>query len=143
MTGGRVLVVTNDFPPRPGGIQAFLHNMALRLDPSEIVVYASTWKRGQEGAEATARFDNHGIVGVPEIDGARGSDSVTLEDFAGEQVGVQSAMHDTRRLGAALGPEHHHQGQLAGGSCPRRDTLNTKYRGGNDGFAAGRRGARF
>ncbi|MFI1796007.1 glycosyltransferase family 4 protein [Streptomyces sp. NPDC020379] len=53
----KTLIVTNDFPPRPGGIQAFLHNMALRLDPSEIVVYASTWKRGQEGAEATARFD--------------------------------------------------------------------------------------
>ncbi|MVO89085.1 glycosyltransferase [Streptomyces sp. p1417] len=53
----KTLVVTNDFPPRPGGIQAFLHNMALRLDPSEIVVYASTWKRGREGAEATAAFD--------------------------------------------------------------------------------------
>ncbi|ARZ70516.1 glycosyltransferase family 4 protein [Streptomyces sp. HU2014] len=53
----KTLVVTNDFPPRPGGIQAFLHNMALRLDPAEVVVYASTWKRGQEGAEATARFD--------------------------------------------------------------------------------------
>ncbi|MBB5118584.1 GDP-mannose-dependent alpha-(1-6)-phosphatidylinositol monomannoside mannosyltransferase [Streptomyces eurocidicus] len=53
----KTLVVTNDFPPRPGGIQAFLHNMALRLDPAEVVVYASTWKRGREGAEATARFD--------------------------------------------------------------------------------------
>ncbi len=53
----KTLIVTNDFPPRPGGIQAFLHNMALRLDPERIVVYASTWKRGQEGAEATARFD--------------------------------------------------------------------------------------
>ncbi|MFI5802862.1 glycosyltransferase family 4 protein [Streptomyces sp. NPDC051561] len=53
----KTLIVTNDFPPRPGGIQAFLHNMALRLDPGSIVVYASTWKRGQEGAEATAAFD--------------------------------------------------------------------------------------
>lgn len=53
----KTLVVTNDFPPRPGGIQAFLHNMALRLDPADVVVYASTWKRGREGAEATARFD--------------------------------------------------------------------------------------
>ncbi|MDT3399049.1 glycosyltransferase family 4 protein [Streptomyces sp. B1866] len=53
----RTLIVTNDFPPRPGGIQAFLHNMALRLDPARVVVYASTWKRGREGAEATARFD--------------------------------------------------------------------------------------
>jgi phosphatidylinositol alpha-1,6-mannosyltransferase len=53
----KTLIVTNDFPPRPGGIQAFLHNMALRLDPERLVVYASTWKRGREGAEATAAFD--------------------------------------------------------------------------------------
>ncbi len=31
--------------------------MALRLDPERVVVYASTWKRGREGAEATAAFD--------------------------------------------------------------------------------------
>lgn len=53
----KTLIVTNDFPPRPGGIQAFLHNMALRLDPESIVVYASTWKHSREGVEATARFD--------------------------------------------------------------------------------------
>ncbi|MEU2283930.1 glycosyltransferase family 4 protein [Streptomyces sp. NPDC013178] len=53
----KTLIVTNDFPPRPGGIQAFLHNMALRLDPERLVVYASTWKRGREGIEATAGFD--------------------------------------------------------------------------------------
>ncbi|MFI9466509.1 glycosyltransferase family 4 protein [Streptomyces sp. NPDC052492] len=53
----KTLIVTNDFPPRPGGIQAFLHNMALRLDPERLVVYASTWKRTREGVEATAAFD--------------------------------------------------------------------------------------
>lgn len=53
----KTLVVTNDFPPRPGGIQAFLHNMALRLDPERLVVYASTWKRSAEGVRATAAFD--------------------------------------------------------------------------------------
>ncbi|MEU5362788.1 glycosyltransferase family 4 protein [Streptomyces sp. NPDC005925] len=53
----KTLIVTNDFPPRPGGIQAFLHNMALRLDPERLVVYASTWKRGAEGRRATADFD--------------------------------------------------------------------------------------
>ncbi len=31
--------------------------MALRLEPERLVVYASTWKRGREGAEATAAFD--------------------------------------------------------------------------------------
>lgn len=53
----KTLIVTNDFPPRPGGIQAFLHNMALRLDPEQVVVYASTWKRSREGVLATADFD--------------------------------------------------------------------------------------
>ncbi|MGW0764879.1 glycosyltransferase family 4 protein [Streptomyces sp. NPDC002676] len=53
----KTLIVTNDFPPRPGGIQAFLHNMALRLDPGRLVVYASTWKRSREGVEATSAFD--------------------------------------------------------------------------------------
>ncbi|MFD5228032.1 glycosyltransferase family 4 protein [Streptomyces qaidamensis] len=53
----KTLIVTNDFPPRPGGIQAFLHNMALRLDPQRLVVYASTWKRTREGIEATRAFD--------------------------------------------------------------------------------------
>ena len=40
----RTLVVTNDFPPRPGGIQAYVHSLAVRQPPGEIVVYASTWQ---------------------------------------------------------------------------------------------------
>jgi phosphatidylinositol alpha-1,6-mannosyltransferase len=40
---GRTLLVTNDFPPRPGGIQQFLHNLAVRLPADELVVYASRW----------------------------------------------------------------------------------------------------
>jgi phosphatidyl-myo-inositol dimannoside synthase len=36
----RVLIVTNDFPPRPGGIQSFVHQLAIRL-PGDLVVYAS------------------------------------------------------------------------------------------------------
>src|SRR5688500_7961767 len=40
----RTLLVTNDFPPRPGGIQQFLHNLAIRQPDGELVVYASTWR---------------------------------------------------------------------------------------------------
>lgn len=36
-----MLVVTNDFPPRVGGIQSFIHSALLGLDPEEVVVYAS------------------------------------------------------------------------------------------------------
>lgn len=40
----RTLVVTNDFPPRPGGIQAFVHSLAVRQPPGEVVVYAPAWR---------------------------------------------------------------------------------------------------
>lgn len=40
----KVLVVTNDFPPRPGGIQTFVHQLLLQLDPSKVVVYTSRWR---------------------------------------------------------------------------------------------------
>jgi phosphatidylinositol alpha-1,6-mannosyltransferase len=39
----RTLLVTNDFPPRPGGIQSFVHNLALRQPADSLVVYASRW----------------------------------------------------------------------------------------------------
>ena len=37
----RALIVTNDFPPRQGGIQSFVHEVAIRQPPGSIVVYAS------------------------------------------------------------------------------------------------------
>jgi phosphatidyl-myo-inositol dimannoside synthase len=47
----RTLIVTNDFPPRRGGIQSFIYALALRLDPDQLTVYAPKW----DGAE---RFDS-------------------------------------------------------------------------------------
>ncbi len=44
------LLVTNDFPPRPGGIQQFLHNLAVRQPAGSLAVYASSWK-------GAAKFD--------------------------------------------------------------------------------------
>jgi phosphatidylinositol alpha-1,6-mannosyltransferase len=44
----KTLVVTNDFPPRPGGIQSFVHNLLLRRPPGSVVVYAPAWKRAAE-----------------------------------------------------------------------------------------------
>ncbi|MFB7615957.1 glycosyltransferase family 4 protein [Kitasatospora sp. NPDC056181] len=35
------LVVTNDFPPRQGGIETFVHALATRLPAGEVVVYTS------------------------------------------------------------------------------------------------------
>lgn len=35
--------MTNDFPPRPGGIQSYLHAFASRLPADDLVVYAPSW----------------------------------------------------------------------------------------------------
>jgi phosphatidylinositol alpha-1,6-mannosyltransferase len=51
----RTLVVTNDFPPRPGGIQAFVHSLASRQPDGEVVVYASSWK-GADAFDAAQPF---------------------------------------------------------------------------------------
>jgi phosphatidyl-myo-inositol dimannoside synthase len=44
----RTLLVTNDFPPRTGGIQNFVHNLAVRMPPGSLVVYASRWRGAAE-----------------------------------------------------------------------------------------------
>ncbi|MET0237898.1 MAG: glycosyltransferase family 4 protein [Kibdelosporangium sp.] len=53
----RTLLVTNDFPPRPGGIQAYLQALATRLPAGELVVYAPAWS-------GSARFDAAQPFGV-------------------------------------------------------------------------------
>lgn len=40
----RILCITNDFPPRAGGIQAFVHGVLLRQPAGSVVVYAPKWK---------------------------------------------------------------------------------------------------
>jgi phosphatidylinositol alpha-1,6-mannosyltransferase len=40
----RALIVTNDFPPRQGGIQSFIHELALRLPADRLTVYAPRWE---------------------------------------------------------------------------------------------------
>ena len=51
----RILLVTNDFPPRPGGIQSFLHGLVSRLPSNDVVVYTSRW-RGWETWDAAQPF---------------------------------------------------------------------------------------
>ncbi|MFJ5723868.1 glycosyltransferase family 4 protein [Streptomyces sp. NPDC093149] len=38
---GSTLVITNDFPPRQGGIETFVHAMATRIPDDDVVVYTS------------------------------------------------------------------------------------------------------
>lgn len=38
----RTLIITNDFPPRAGGIESFVHELALRRPAGSVVVYSSS-----------------------------------------------------------------------------------------------------
>ena len=44
----RTLIVTNDFPPRQGGIQSFVYALASRLPQGTVTVYAPAWKGAAE-----------------------------------------------------------------------------------------------
>ncbi|MBW0270988.1 alpha-(1-2)-phosphatidylinositol mannosyltransferase [Nocardia sp. MH4] len=53
----RTLLVTNDFPPRPGGIQSYLHALAEQLPPDDLVVYAPRWRGdSHEKFDAAQKF---------------------------------------------------------------------------------------
>ncbi|MGL6237082.1 MAG: glycosyltransferase family 4 protein [Segniliparus sp.] len=49
----KALLITNDFPPRPGGIQSYVHALAMRLPADSLVVYTASWKHEEE----QRRFD--------------------------------------------------------------------------------------
>lgn len=51
----RTLLLTNDFPPRPGGIQSYLQNLVDLLPPADVVVYAPRW-RGCEEFDAAVPY---------------------------------------------------------------------------------------
>jgi len=67
------LLVTNDFPPRAGGIQGYLAELAGRLPAGEIVVYAPAWPGAAE-FDAAAGYPVHrhrGSLMLPEPSVAR------------------------------------------------------------------------
>ncbi|OBI32291.1 glycosyltransferase family 4 protein [Mycolicibacter sinensis] len=56
----RVLLVTNDFPPRPGGIQCYLDELVRRIAGSgrhDVTVYAPQWKGADAFDEAATSAD--------------------------------------------------------------------------------------
>ena len=54
----RTLVITNDLPPRTGGIQTFLHEILRRQDPESIVVLGPR-QEASEAFDATAGYEIH------------------------------------------------------------------------------------
>ena len=45
---GKLLVITNDFPPRTGGIQNFVYELLKGFEPDEVVVLTSNWRKAKE-----------------------------------------------------------------------------------------------
>jgi phosphatidyl-myo-inositol dimannoside synthase len=63
----RVLLVTNDFPPRRGGIQSYLHELVGHLvgaGTHELTVYAPKWK-GSDDFDAEASVAGYSVVRHP------------------------------------------------------------------------------
>ncbi|MEU8806258.1 glycosyltransferase family 4 protein [Streptomyces violaceoruber] len=52
---GSTLVITNDFPPRQGGIETFVRHMATRVPGNDVVVYTSR-EKGDAAYDATLPF---------------------------------------------------------------------------------------
>jgi phosphatidylinositol alpha-1,6-mannosyltransferase len=52
---GRTLIITNDFPPRTGGIESFVLAMAKRLPPDEVIVHTAR-QRGDRAFDAELAF---------------------------------------------------------------------------------------
>lgn len=58
----KILVVTNDYPPRPGGIQNFVEAMVTRLPPADTVVYASSWHGDPDRCREYDAAQPHAVV---------------------------------------------------------------------------------
>ncbi|MDQ1294795.1 MAG: phosphatidyl-myo-inositol dimannoside synthase [Actinomycetota bacterium] len=56
MPGGRTLIVTNDFPPRTGGIETFVLAMASRMPADDVVVHTAR-QRGDRSFDERLPFE--------------------------------------------------------------------------------------
>ncbi len=56
MDSGRTLIVTNDFPPRTGGIESFVLEMARRMPPESVVVHTAS-QAGDAAFDAALPFE--------------------------------------------------------------------------------------
>jgi phosphatidylinositol alpha-1,6-mannosyltransferase len=81
----RVLVLTNDFPPRAGGIQVFVHALAGGLPPGDVTVYAPAWEGAAEfDARQPFRVERHPtslMLPVPAV--ARRAEHIIKRDGCG------------------------------------------------------------
>ncbi|MFG2086276.1 glycosyltransferase family 4 protein [Spirillospora sp. NPDC048824] len=114
----KTLFVTNDFPPRPGGIQAFVHGLAVRRPPGSVVVYAPAWKGAAEfdAAQPFPVVRHPGSLMLPEpgvlrraadVLRAEGCDSVVFG--AAAPLGLLAPGLRRRGAGRLVGITHGHE----------------------------------
>ncbi|SDJ13585.1 phosphatidylinositol alpha-1,6-mannosyltransferase [Frankineae bacterium MT45] len=83
----RTLIVTNDFPPRQGGIQSFVHAMATRQPADELLVYASDYPGAAEfDAKQPFRVIRHGTGMLLPTPAASRAITAAARDFAATAV---------------------------------------------------------
>ena len=117
----RVLLVTNDFPPRRGGIQSYLEQFVVRLAATgehAITVYAPQWKGAEDyDRAAPVRIVRHpGTLMLPEPGVERRMhDLITAEDIEAVWFGAAAPLAllagRARRAGAhrILASTHGHE----------------------------------
>ena len=117
----RVLLVTNDFPPRPGGIQAYLEQLVSRVAAGgahTLTVYAPQWK-GADRYDRDARYEvvrHPGTLMLP-VPAVAATMRRLIEDRGIETVWFGAAAplgllsRTARRVGAArvLASTHGHE----------------------------------
>jgi phosphatidylinositol alpha-1,6-mannosyltransferase len=118
----KTLILTNDFPPRAGGIQQFVHNLALRRPAGSVVVYAPAWKGAAEFDAAqpfpVVRHPTSLMLPEPtvlrraaEIVRAEGCDSVVFG--ASAPLGLLAPALRRKGIGTAVGITHGHEAAWA------------------------------
>ncbi|WP_460307837.1 glycosyltransferase family 4 protein [Actinocorallia aurea] len=116
------LIVTNDFPPRAGGIQQFVHQLALRRPEGSVVVYAPRWKgdRAFDAAQPFPIVRHPTSLMLPEpsvlrrardIARAEGCDSVVFG--AAAPLGLLAPALRRTGIGRAVGITHGHEAAWA------------------------------
>ncbi len=127
----KTLIVTNDFPPRPGGIQSFVHSMALRLPADRSSSTPRSWKdrRGRRRVRRRAALPrgarpHHDAAADPAGDppGRRAAARARLRPRCGSAPRPRSACWPRRcaRAGARRIVAHHPRPRGRLGAAARR-----------------------
>ncbi|MCD0450981.1 glycosyltransferase family 4 protein [Actinocorallia sp. API 0066] len=116
------LIVTNDFPPRPGGIQQFVHQLALRRPEGSVVVYAPQWRGAREFDAAqpfpVVRHPTSLMLPEPSVlrrarDLARGERCDAVVFGAAAPLGLLAPALREAGIGRAVGITHGHEAAWA------------------------------